>query len=294
MRCPIILLSPPAQNSEQWLILDKAVKEAIIIRLFTCLRAIEVEPVLIKGWAAARFFPNPSRRPLGDIDISVSPGDFLTAERVLDDSGLARENIDLHLGFRDLDPNGWETLFRRSYLVDLNGTGIRVLADEDHLRLVATHWLIDGGLNKERLWDIFYLVANRKPDFDWELCLGSAGYERRSWVPAAIATARDYLGLDVSGLPSEVQDFTLPTWYVRAIEKEWTRGPYVRIPILNCIPRPKMFIQQLRRRFPPNPVAATADTEGPIDNSARLRYQLKSIAKKLRNALASRTMSAVD
>ena len=287
-------LTPSIQNSdEKWLILDKAVKEAVIVKLFTALRSEEIEPILIKGWAAARFYPDPFKRYIGDVDVSVQLDRFSDAWRELVDSGLSGENIDLHRGFRDLDTVTWEKLFERSYLVDLNGIGIRVLGDEDHLRLVATHWLIDGGFNKVRLWDVYYLVENRKADFDWNLCLDSAGSKRKTWVLAAIATARDFLDLDVSGMPAVVREFRLPQWYVSALEKEWERGPYLRLPLLKCISRPTFFFQQARRRFPPNPIAATTDTEGPIDDTARLPYQLKSIAKKLRNA-ASRIKVSAD
>lgn len=276
------------QHSDvRWQILDLAIKQATFTQLFTLFRSKKIEPVIIKGWAAARFYPTPHERSLGDIDLAVAPSEFPAAQKVLSDLKVFHGSVDLHCGLRDRDRLSWEDLFGRSYLVDVHGVGVRVLGDEDHLRLIAAHWLIDGGVNKIRLWDIYYMVQNRRSDFDWDLCLKTPNPNRKSWVLAAVATARDFLNLDVSALPAEFQKFKLPKWYARALKKEWARGPYLRIPIPNCITKPNLLFQQIHRRFPPNPIAATTDTEGLIDDTWRVPYQIKSIVKKLRNAAHS-------
>jgi hypothetical protein len=179
-----------------------------------------------------------------------------------------------------LDTLSFNELFSRSYEVELEGVPIRVLADEDNLRITAVHWLTDGGVNKEKLWDIFYLVKNRKNDFDWVRCLESNGPIRKTWVLAAIATARDHLELDVTDLPGEAREFKLPKWYRHTLEKEWRLGPYTRRILSTVIMRPGLLFEQLRRKLPPNRIAATIDTETFIDDSSRLPAQMRSLTKK--------------
>jgi len=273
-------------HPDRWSILSRTLQERALAQLFTSLRSINVEPIAIKGWSIARYYPEGETRSSSDIDIAVRPDQFnlfnVTAEHL---TGLP-VSVDLHEGLRDRDTLGWEELFARSYTVELHNVPIRVLSEEDNLRITAAHWLIDGGVYKSRLWDIYYLVRNRKQDFDWQRCVDAAGPTRRSWVLAAIATARDYLELDVADLPPEVQDFELPAWYRKALEREWKLGPYLRIPISQCIGKPKVLMQQARRRFPPNLIAATTDTEGIIDDSPRLKHQVRSVLKKLLPASA--------
>jgi len=266
----------------RWLTIDRKAKEETLCRIFAEFERKGVVAVAIKGWAIARYYPDTRLRSYTDIDLAVCPDDFVAAKALLELSELRKFNIDLHVGLRDRDTLDWADLLARTYTVDLNGVQIRVLSDEDNLRVTASHWLIDGGVYKDRLWDIYYLVRNRKANFDWSRSLEAAGPIRKSWVIAAIAAARDYLSLDVSDLPDEIRQFELPTWFKRSIVREWTRGPYLRIPLWMCIRKPRTFIEQIRRRFPPNSIAATADTEGMIDASSRVGFQVRSIIKKVR------------
>jgi hypothetical protein len=240
-----------------------------------------VQPVVVKGWSIARFYDENVGRPSTDIDLAIDPADEAVARATIALGSARSLAIDLHLGLRGLDTLPWNQILEHSYIAYLDGTPIRVLADEDNLRVTAVHWLTDGGVNKERLWDIYYLVKNRKASFDWERCLESNGPIRKTWVMAAITTARDHLNLDVSGLPEEAQKFQLPDWYNRTLEKEWERGPYIRRVMSSVITKPKLLIEQLQRRFPPNQIAATIDTETPIDNSSRIPAQVKSLMNKV-------------
>jgi hypothetical protein len=262
----------------------QAVNQEHTSKAFRTFRGQGIEPILIKGWAISRFYPRSNSRISTDVDLCIPPDDFDCARELWSSTSANLSRIDLHRGLEDRDLLEWSELFDRSYLVDLNGTAVRVLSDEDHLRIVCAHWLIDGGVYKDKLWDIYYLVSNRKLDFDWDRCLNAAGRNRKTWVLAALATARDHLQLDTSGLSDEIRNFQLPEWYNSTLEKEWRLGPYPRIRIWLALNRPKTLLTQIRRRFPPNPIAATTDTEGPIDETPRLRYQLKSISKKLRPA----------
>lgn len=274
----LLLMSRLSVTEDDWVRLAVLADRKKVLEVFRVLSSGELSPILLKGWSVARFYDAGRIRLGTDIDL-LFPEAHLELNDVLGEvsSGTA---IDAHFGPRHLDTLSFDDLFARSYEVDLDGVPIRVLADEDNLRVTAVHWLTDGGVNKEKLWDIFYLVKNRNAAFDWERCLDSNGAVRKTWVLAAIATARDHINLDVSSLPTEAQTFHLPKWYNRTLEKEWNRGIYARHKLSNVLTQPKVLFSQLRRRFPPNPIAATIDTETPIRDTSRLPAQIKSLVKK--------------
>ena len=278
------MLDKTASDLRKWNLLAQKVNERAAAAAISRLTDVGIEAVLFKGYSVARFYPPLTIRTYGDIDIAVNPTQYRRAFDRLGSGPTEKLNVDLHEGFRDRDMLPWSDVYSRTYHVELDGVAVRVLGEEDQLRMVATHWLIDGGLFKDKLWDIYYLVTNRKPDFDWRLCMDFVGPIRKTWVISAIATARDYLDLDLACVPEEVVNFKLPNWYGQALEREWSKGPYLRLPIFSCLNHPKALFEQVSRRFPPNPIAATTDAEGPIDESPRLRYQVKSIVKKVRSA----------
>lgn len=275
-------LVDPIPDEFRWLTIDRKAKEETLCRVFAEFERTGIDLIAIKGWTIARRYPVTRFRSYTDIDVAVCPDDFVEAKALLESSELRKFNIDLHEGLRDRDTLDWADLLARTYTVDFNGVKIRVLSDEDNLRVTAAHWLIDGGVFKDRLWDIYYLVQNRKASFDWSRSLEAAGPIRKSWVIAAIAAARDYLSLDVSDLPDEIRQFELPSWFKKVIIREWDRGPYLRVPLWMCIGRPKILFEQFRRRFPPNAIAATTDTEVMIDASSRIGFQVRSMIKKVR------------
>jgi hypothetical protein len=267
----------PLLDEAKWLQLSHAATEQRVAASFKHLNTFNA--ILVKGWSVSRFYNPGHYRISTDVDLLFSPtGELAISTEIAALSGFV--SIDAHFGPRHLDNLTFQDLFDRSYTVDLNGVAIRVLADEDNLRITSVHWLTDGGVYKEKLWDIYYLVKNRKADFDWIRCLESNGPIRKTWVLAAIATARDHLDLDVSGLPREVQEFDLPAWYKQTLEKEWLLGLYTRRILATVITRPKLLFEQLRRKIPPNQIAASIDTETPIDNTSRLPAQFKSLTKK--------------
>jgi len=264
---------------DKWKSLSQLANRKRTALSFEKLSAAGLDPILLKGWSVERFYDDGQYRISTDIDLLFKE----KAAKQLDNclTGLRSfAVIDQHFCPFHLDKLGFDELFTKSYTVELDGVPVRVLADEDNLRVNCVHWLTDGGVNKERLWDIFYLVKNRRQDFEWERCLDSNGPIRRTWVMAAIATARDVLGLDVSGLPAEVKEFELPAWYEQTLAREWRLGVYPRRVLSAVIFRPALFFEQLRRKLPPNPIAATIDTETPIDDTSRIPVQIKSLTKK--------------
>lgn len=265
-------------NLSTWNRLLRGAQEKRLGATFEFFRSAGIEPILIKGWAACRYYPSSVERRPGDIDLAVDPQDFKKSLRVLEDARLGYL-VDLHNGLRNLDTVPWEDLFKNSRLVPFNGTQIRVLRDEDHLRLLATHWLLDGGRFKDKLWDIYYAVRNRADDFDWTRCLEIVEPHRRRWVICAIAAAHKYLDLPINDLPFAREANTIPKWIARSIELEWKRAEDLE-PVLASVHDKKLLARQIFRRLPPNPIRATIEANGDLYGPWRWWYQFMVLVRR--------------
>jgi hypothetical protein len=235
--------------------------------------------VLIKGEAASRFFPENQPRIYSDFDFVVAD-EFSSSLAEKDSISIRNKNIDLHFGLRHLDTLKWEQFLGRCVEVWISGTSIRMPCAEDHLRITVVHWLTEGGEYKERLWDIYYAVANRPADFDWNKCLDVVSPTRRKWVITTIGLAHKYLGLEIDDLPFAEEAKDIPKWIIKTVESEWAREVRL-IPLRIAYRKPRMLIEQIRKRLPPNPITATIDMEGEFDDRPRIWYQLGSIAKRI-------------
>jgi hypothetical protein len=268
------------KDQDKWEILLAKTHESQIISAFEFFRKNNIEPILIKGWAAAVNYPPTRKRRFGDTDLAVPPEDFEKGLTLIKQPGMAGHFIDLHNGLRQLDKLSWNSLYANSILKPLQDSLIRVLSEEDHLRLLSVHWLIDGGRFKDKLWDIYYAVENRRPDFDWDRCLNVVSPIRRRWVVCAIGIAHAYLGLNISGLPFENEAGSIPTWIKKCVEKEWKYN-YNFEPILTSTHDSRLLVHQILRRLPPNPIRATIEAEGDLYGNRRALYQAKVIANRL-------------
>jgi len=244
------------------------------------LRSKGLHPVLIKGLAAVLNYPETHFRQSIDIDIAVAPGDFEPAEQIRQSEAGKGLNIDLHRGLRHLDTVAWDDLFANSRLIDIDGTPVRMLRPEDHFRVLCVHWLNDGGQYRERLWDIYYAVANRPADFDWERCLGIVSERRRRWIVCAVGLAHKYLDLQIDDLPFADEAKRLPAWLIRTVEREWASD--VRLmPMSLYYRQPCELWAQVKKRIPPNPIQSIIETEGSFDSPIRLHYQLLAGARRV-------------
>lgn len=260
----------------RWHLIQYKFQEHKIVQTFELFRRHGIEPLLIKGWAAARNYPSPHERVFLDTDICVAPADYGQARRIAAGEKEQKLLIDLHCGLRHLDTVAWDDLFADTVLSELEGTPIRILRAEDHLRVLCVHWLNDGGEYRERLRDIYYAVENRPADFDWERCLAIVEPKRRRWIVCAIALARRYLGLHLENTPIALEAESIPEWITETVEKEWASE--IRLLRLHeCLTDRKELFRQLRKRFPPNPIQATIEMGGEFDDQPRIYYQLASI-----------------
>jgi hypothetical protein len=149
---------------------------------------------------------------------------------------------------------------------------------------LCIHWLNDGGAVKERLWDIYYAVENRTPDFDWDRCLKTVDQKRRKWIVCAIGLAHLYLGLDLKNTPIAAEAEQIPGWIIKTVDKEWADEIRLKSLVISLSNR-KEFFQQIKKRFPPNPIQATIDVEGEFNNYPRIFYQVADIFIRIKPSL---------
>jgi hypothetical protein len=256
--------------------LHNIIKERIIERAFTLLRSIEVEPILVKGWAAARLYPEQGLRPYGDIDLCVRPERFTDAEAALKNLPDIAYEVDLHCGFAKFGGGSVEAIYARSHLVRLGETEARVLCAEDHLRFLSIHMLREGAWRPLWLCDIAVAIESRSEDFDWDSCL-TENRRLADWVICAVRLAQELLDADLSRTPAAQTTKQLPRWLVPTILKEWesqfpSMSERYRAPMARFLHHPAGILKGLRHRWP-NPIEATIDMRAPFNGLPRLPFQ---------------------
>ncbi len=266
-------------NEFRWKALYAKRLESKTTKIFKYFRSNGIEPLLIKGWAAARNYPEGHIRTYTDIDIAVSSADYPHAERFRSSEIGQQFHIDLHCELRHLDSRPFDQILNDSLLIDLEGYPIRIPAAEDNLRILAAHWLNDGGQAREKLSDIYYAVQNRPPEFSWEKCLGSVSANRRTWVVAAIGAAHKYLGLEIDDLPFSAEAQNLPAWFTLELEAEWRYGTRIR-PLSMARYDPLEFIRQVKKRLLPNPIQAAIENEGNLLAGLTRSNQISSLYRR--------------
>lgn len=264
------------KNDFYWLTLQNRVNELKISEAFEFMQSRGFEPILIKGWSIARYYPQIWQRRFVDIDLCVAPGDFERAKKLLETPEGLKHNIDLHKGLKRLDTVAWKDLFDNAETTEIGDTSIRTLRPEDHLRVVCVHWLADGGAYKDRLRDIYYLVKNRPRDFDWSRCLDIVSAKRRKWIVCCLGLTHKYLGLDLADTPVAAEAENIPGWLIETVEREWRTEVKLK-PLQNCLHDRRLFWQQIKKRIPPNPLQATIELDGDFDDKSRAFYQIGSV-----------------
>ncbi len=267
-------------DDTRWYLLQEKAMEVRALRAFSLLREAGIEPILIKGLAAARFYPEPGSRASIDMDLAVSADDYEKALEIARSAAANGLAIDLHRELRHLDTVEWSDLFANSQLLELEGGTIRFLRLEDHLRVLCVHWLTDGGSFKERLWDIYYAIQNRPPDFDWARFLDPVSDTRRRWMICTVGLAYHFLDLNLDDTPIKDEAKDLPAWVIKTVEKEWASETRFR-PLETVTHDPIMLLKQIPRRLRPNPIWATVQMEGSFDAKTRVFYQIGSFFQRI-------------
>ena len=272
---------PPATELQQAFrvhTLQAAAFEDDITRVMTLLDSVDVDPVLAKGWAVARLYPDTSLRPYGDIDLYVSPSEYSSAARALERADASKYVVDLHEQFSASDSDTHQ-LYERSQLVCLGNVKVRVPCHEDHLRILSLHMLRHGAWRPLWLCDIAVVLESRPADFNWDLCLGN-NKRRADWIACCIGLAHQLLGAEVKDTPVALRAKNLPRWLVSNVLRQWEL-PYSaaqppvthQAPMSQYLRNPRGILADLRRRWP-NPIEATVYVEGPFNEFPRLPFQI--------------------
>src|SRR5260370_677714 len=108
--------------------IDAALHERRLKQVIPVLRSLGAEPLLIKGWAIARLYPEPGLRPYCDLDLCVLPDHHASATAALRSPESEGSNVDLHVGFGKFYERETDNIFARSHLVSLGNLHVRFLA----------------------------------------------------------------------------------------------------------------------------------------------------------------------
>jgi hypothetical protein len=257
--------------------LRAALIQQTIKRAISLLRSTGVEPILVKGWAAALLYPEQGLRPYGDIDLCVRPEQLAAAKGALKNLADEQHEVDLHCGFETLGGSDVDEMYARSQFAQLEETSVRLLSAEDHLRVLSIHMLREGAWRPLWLCDIAAAVETRTARFDWDQCLGK-NRRQADWIICSIALAGELLGADIGDTPAARRTKQLPRWLIATILKEWEAKmpsmPERHItPMARYLRYPAGILKGLRHRWP-NPIEATVQVRGPFNELPRLPFQL--------------------
>jgi len=276
-------------------VLRYAVREREIEQVVGLLQSVDAEPVLCKGWAAARLYPDMAVRPLGDIDIFVKPEQVSRAHAALQGLRLGRasavdfqESATLALYRADV-----RTMYDRACTVAMDDVPVKVLSPEDHLSMLCVHFLGHGAWRPIWLCDIAAAMERITESFNWQTCLGE-DQRRADWILAALACARDMLGAQLVAPPNLLHRVAAPRWLAPMVLKQWDvpyqpmsyGGSGYTAPMASYWRRPIGIWSALRERWP-NPITATIRLEGPINDLPRLPFQLAYAALRCKQFLTA-------
>ncbi len=249
-------------------------QERQIVQAITLLRSAGVEPLLAKGWAVARLYPERGLRPYGDIDLCVRPEQHAAAVAALAAPAAETVVVDLHKGLPELHRPSLEDVYRRSKLVPLGDVDVRILGPEDHLRYMCIHMLRHGAYRALWLCDIAVALESLPKDFDWEYFL-LADRRRADWVASTVCLAHQLLGARLDGIPVAERARHLPRWLLPSVLSQWSIGEhYMDSPSMaHSFRHPGQLLRALRLRWP-NPLQATVGVGGPFNELPRWPFQL--------------------
>lgn len=270
-------------------VLQSSINETKIQKVFRLLRDEGIEPILFKGWAAARLYPQRGLRPYGDIDILVRPEDYAAAKITLSAPEARDCWVDLHRDLHELPDRRLDDLFARSELVEVEQaflpvpaeghSPIRVLGLEDHFALLAIHLLKHGAWRPLWLCDLAVILDTLPDTFDWDLCLGQKRLSV-NWITTALGLAQSLLDAEIKEPALAAQARQVPDWLIGSVLKQWEAPSNMRqepmnhaAPMAAYLRRPKGMLRDLRNRWP-NPILATVAVKGRFNRLPRLPYQL--------------------
>lgn len=277
LRPPLFLSTMSDDGELKWLGLRHEANEIRLAEIFSSLTDNGFEPLLIKGYAAAIHYPRVHLRSYSDIDVCVDPSAYPRAKAFLRSRKFGF-GIDLHSGLRHLHPSHFRDVLGRAQALSIRCVGVKVPSPEDHLIILATHWLNDGGAKRDRLADLKHIVEGQ-PNLDWDLIRRILPRHRLRWLQIALGAATEYGGLDSKKAACSPEELRIPKWVDRALHSGW-HGPELE-PLYYRNDSVRGILRQLRMRFPPNPIESTVECDGDFDSGIIWTYQLRALLKRV-------------
>jgi hypothetical protein len=267
--------------------LQDAVRERQTMQAFALLRGAGVEPLLAKGAAVARLYPERGLRPYGDIDLYVRPEQYDAAVAAIAAEWVGP--VDLHRGIATLNDRSIDEIYARSQMIRLSDGEVRVLGPEDQLRHLCVHLLRHAAHRPLWLCDVAAVLESLPESFDIQYLF--RGTTRRAhWLACVLQLAHQLLGaqIDDRRLLGNAQD--LPAWLIPAVFRQWQvgRGHFGSPPTAFFLRNPAGLVKALRRRWP-NPIQATVNLGGSFNNVSRLPFQIGECAIRTARFVAART-----
>ncbi|HUK90529.1 MAG TPA: nucleotidyltransferase family protein, partial [Blastocatellia bacterium] len=271
-------------------VLQAVLREQELAHLFASLRCAGVEPILVKGWAIARLYPEKGLRPQGDIDLIVGPHQLSDAYAVLRTPDCEGYQVDLdHREFHRLDARALDGLYARSRLIDDGNVPVRILGAEDHLSFLCRHSLRHSACRPLWLCDIAAELEARPPDFDWDLILRNR--QQRDYVETAVSLAHSLIGARLDDTPFASKSGKLPRWLIPAVLRQWensdpmAHAPFNHLkPMGSYVRNPSGFLKGLIARWP-DPIQATVTIGAPFNQVPRLPFQVGECMLRAMKAL---------
>jgi len=273
------------QEAHRSHLISAAVHEFEVTDIFARARAYRVEPILFKGWALARLYPDVGLRPYGDIDLWVRAEDLEKLYCALPGGDDYTYCVEPHVSFYSPYERSFDELMIASRLITLDGIRIRVPSDEDHLRFICLHFLYHGAWRPLWLCDIALMVESRAQDFDWDRCLGGQK-KYADWIACVIGLAHQLLGADVTGTPLEKRAKNLPAWLMPAVLKQWGKGSgmshaeNLTFSVLRRLLKPAALMLAFREHWR-NPIQASVEMNAWFNESPRLIPQVGAAISRL-------------
>jgi Uncharacterised nucleotidyltransferase len=225
----------------RWQQLHSVVRGRVVARVVQALGSIGIEPVLLKGLAAARHYRVAGVRPTGDIDLLVAPCDLRRAADVVRELGFKRTwsvhpgwialegpdgVIDLQVGLWPLSNNEAAHAMRSDESFVVEGVPVRVPQGDLELRFFAIHAVKHGFLRPMWLCDVAAAIETSE-HLDWS-SIFAGPWPIRSWIAGAIAVAMRLLGLSVP-LDVRARCHSSAPWVDPLVLRRWGDGERVVI-----------------------------------------------------------------
>lgn len=277
------------RNAHRLSALNVGVHASEIARVVGGLRSRGLRPLLVKGWAIARHYPDPALRPYGDLDLLLPPDEWEEAARMLETLASPHHSLEIHLAgegtYRVLPPSEWSTALERCESIELHGIEIEVPAPEDHFRILSAHLLAHGAWRPLWLCDLAVALESGAGDWNWDYLLrGPAAMA--GWLEVCLRLPGELLGAELPEMPQELLQRPLPAWIGNTVLEQWgagtggSRREVLSLAFLKHVAARGRLRDELLGHWP-NPLQAAFERHAPVTPRVPRGTQLAAAAARI-------------